>query len=700
MRARLEEERKVREESQRKAREDAERERKESEERAKRESDELRAKLEEERKAREESERKAREEAERRAREDAARDAKDQAEREAREHAEREAKERAEREVKEHAEREAKEHAEREAKEHAERVRLESEARARKEAEEQATLQAEAQARQEAEDKLRLEAEGRAQREAQERSEAEANRVEDERRREDQEAKAKAKVKASEDEEAQRQERQSPAAEPDHAAWEREHAEAQALFAAQHAETERHFADMEKELEAEEAAAGAGGARPGPAPEASRESVEPDRTAAAVRPARADSASRGTQAKSEFEGVQAAYRAPLRWGKPVALAMFALLVLVLVLIHFVSFDGYIPQFEKLAGEKLQQPVQIKALHLSLLPTPHWRMDGVSAGKEGQFVAERINAVTELGSMFSDKKAFTSIEIVSPVLSEQGMVALLFGKPQGQDFKVASLSVKNGTLASETIALPALDAKIVFGEDGAWKSIALETPDRKTTLLLEPKGEGAQIEMQTNVFSTPFGPAFLLENFSAKGTLGRDELNLAEFKGGIHGGYLSGSVNLKWGADWSMGGEVSARGMDPGRFVPALLEEGTFEGKASYAMRAKSYEELFAAPRLDGSFTILKGTLIGVDLARLLQGGGMGGKTTFAELSGNFVRDGGRSQVSQLRLSAGPVTASGSAEADARKNVSGRFGVELKSSVVQARASLALSGSLREPRFSR
>ena len=394
------------------------------------------------------------------------------------------------------------------------------------------------------------------------------------------------------------------------------------------------------------------------------------------------------------------YRTPINWGKPVALGLFLILVLCLGLIHFVSFDGYIPKFEKLASEHLQQPVKIKMLHLSLVPAPHWRLEGVSAGNEGQFAAERINAVAELGSMFSEKKAFRSIELESPVLSEDGLVALLFGRPQGQDLKVASISVKNGKLNSKTIILPALDATIAMGEDGAWKKIVLETPDHKTNLLLEPKGEGAQLEVETNVFATPFGPAFLLENFSAKGTIVRDQLRLSEFKGGIFGGYLSGSANLKWGAVWSLGGEVSARGMDPGRITPSLVEEGALEGKATYAMRAKSYDELFAAPRLEGTFAVQKGSLIGADLARLLQGGGIGGKTSFAELTGNFVRDVGKTQMQQLRLSAGPVSAGGSAEADARKNLSGRFAVELKSPVAQARANLVLSGTLREPRFSR
>jgi hypothetical protein len=47
-----------------------------------------------------------------------------------------------------------------------------------------------------------------------------------------------------------------------------------------------------------------------------------------------------------------------------------------------------------------------------------------------------------------------------------------------------------------------------------------------------------------------------------------------------------------------------------------------------------------------------------------------------------------------------MSLSGNGEADARKNVSGRFSVELKSPVAQARANLTLSGTLREPRFSR
>ena len=219
-------------------------------------------------------------------------------------------------------------------------------------------------------------------------------------------------------------------------------------------------------------------------------------------------------------------------------------------------------------------------------------------------------------------------------------------------------------------------------------------------MLVPDGEGAQLEADANAFSLPSDPPFVLEGFSAKGALRRGELKLSEIKGGIYGGYLSGSAEIKWSGGWSISGAVSVRAMEPGRFAPALFEEGTLEGKATYAMRAKSYGELFAAPRLEGSFEIRKGALVGVDLGRLLQGGGVGGKTSFAELTGSFLREGGKTQVRQVHLSSGPVSAGGAVEADAAKRLSGRFVVELKSPVAQARSNLTLSGTLGDPRFSR
>ena len=721
-----ERERKARDEAERKAKEQGERERNEMEEKARREADDLRAQLEKERKAREDAERRAKDEAERKARQDAERKAKEHAERSAKEHADRVASE-AEARARQEAEELSRKDAEENARSEADAARAADES-VRRAAEEQAQAAAKAgpslddlvkieidfDAVQSATKEVKLEAakppasadenmlkvlEEKARRDAEEQArnlaeekasmaaDAEEKRDEEDRRRKDEQAAQPRQVKDRAFEQP--------------AAREQEYAAAKAQLEAQNEETERHFADMEKELEAEAAAATGEKTPPEPSQDARKRDKETARERVRAEAAvHAETAVRADEDRAATEETRVVYRTPINWGKPVALALFLILILGLVLIHFVSFDGRIPQFEKLAGAHLQQPVKIKALHLSLLPLPHWRLDGVSVGNEGQLAVAQITAVAALGSMFSDQMVFKSIELESPVLSEQGLIALLFAKSQGQDFKVASVIVRNGKLDSKTIVLPVLDAKIAIGDDGAWQKIALETPDHKTSLLLEPKGEGAQLEVETNAFSMPFGPAFILENFSAKGVIGRNELRLSEFKGAIYGGYLSGNASLKWGTDWSLGGEISARAIDPGSTAPALLEDGKLEGKAVYAMRAKSYDELFAAPRLEGTFAVQKGSLLGVDLARLLQSGGVGGKTAFAELTGSFVREGPRTQLRQVRLSAGPVSAGGSADVDAGKNISGRFVVELKSPVAQARVNLAVSGTLREPRFNR
>ncbi|MHB8667791.1 MAG: AsmA family protein [Burkholderiales bacterium] len=725
--ARIEAERREREEAEREAKERAQRE---AEMQARREAEEY-ARAQEA--ARELAARKAREAEERARREqeaarlEAERREREEAERRAREAAERERKEaddRARREAQERARREqeaARLEAERMAKEAAQREREEAVARettlpaaesapslddaVKIETDIDAVLRASGGApwdepkrssgtddtlQKEAEERANREAEERANREAaaraREEAEAAAERAEDERRRREEEARA--------------QERAPDQAGDAEHVW--DHAEANALMQAQEAETERHFAEMEKVLEAEQLAA-TGEKRPTESHQLARkreqeEASERERAGAAARELEAEAE---LAAEAELETAPARIRTPVNWGRPVAVGLFLVLVLGLISIPFIPFDGYIPQFEKLASAYMQQPVKIKTLNLMLLPQPHWRMDDVSVGDHGQLSVARVNAIAELGSMFSDKKVFKSIELESPVLSEQGLLALLFGKPHGQDFKVAKIVATNGKLNSTTFNLPALDAIIAVGQkEGTWQTIALESGDHNTRLQLTRDGTGAHIEAHTNAFSMPLNPSFTLENFDATGVIHPGELKLSEFSGARYGGIISGNATLTWGADWSLRGEIRAKAVDPGKLAQKLIESGNVEGKATYALHAKSYAGLFAAPHLEGGFAVSKGTLLGVELGRFLQGGGVGGKSEFAELSGTFVQDAGKTQVRQIRLVSGPLSASGSADVDGGGHISGHFVVELKSSVAQARANLTLSGALGDPHFSR
>lgn len=516
----------------------------------------------------------------------------------------------------------------------------ESEEQARRETEEQARREADAQARklaeQQAEERARRDAEERARQEAA----AQAQRIAEEQARRE----AEEKVQREAEEEARR---------------EAERAEQETQARLRMEADEKAWREAEEKFRREEA-----------------EAAEEARTRAVAKAGKASSTK------------------PRKWGLPVALGLLALIVIGLVAIHLVSYDGQIPQFEKAITAQFQQPVKIKAIHLSLVPRTQLRLEDVSIGAEGQVRVSRITAVGGVGNLFSEKKVFTSIELDSPLVTESGLGWMLFGKSPARDVAFGQVSASNARLESKNVSLPAFDAKLQFDGDGAWKTIVIESADKNLSLELAPKGEAVQIEFKARSFRIPFGSDLTLDDLVASGTANRAELAVAEFKGFAHGGILGGNARLKWGANWSLAGELNARQIDTARLLPGTMD-GRLAGTAVYAMQAPDGAKLFAANRLEGNFVVARGTLFGVDLGRLLQGGGMSGDTRFTELAGSFVHERGATQLRQVRLSEGAISANGTAEVDADSNVRGRFAVELKMSAEQRRANLAAGGTLKK-----
>ena len=511
-------------------------------------------------------------------------------------------------------------------------------------------LQSEAQARHDAEEDARREAAQRSQEEA----DAQARRMAEEQARRDAEEAARRQAAERARQEAEEQVRRD--AEEAARRQAAEHARQEAETQVRQRSEEQAWHEAEEKIRREEA-------------EASR---------------RANAASVGSKAASGK---------PRKWGKILAMGLVALVAIALVAIHLISFDGQIPQFEKSLARQFRQPVKIQALRLSLVPQPQLRLEGVSIGSAGQIRVEQIKAAGELGNLFNDKKVFKSVELNSPVISEEGLGWILFGKPQASDTVFGQVSALNANLESKNVSLPAFDAKLLFDAEGAWKTIAIESQDKNISLELAPKGKSVQIDVKARSFRIPFGSAIVLEDMVATGTADDSGLAVTEFKGFFYGGILSGNARLKWGSGWTLAGELNAKQVDTSRVVPGLLNGARLVAKASYAMQAPEAAKLFSAPRLEGNFIIPRGTLLGVDLGRILQGGGTRGDTMFSELSGTFVHDRGATQLRQVRLSEGVMSANGMVDVDADKNVRGRFVLDLKLSAEQRRGSLLVSGTL-------
>jgi len=724
--ARREAEEKAKREAEAQAKKDAEEKaRKEAAERAHREAEE-KARLEAEAQAKKDAEEQARQKAEEKAR----REAEQQAHKAVEEKARLEAEAQAKLEAEERARQEAEEKARRKAvvaqirREAIEKFKRDSEERARKEAEEKSRLEAEAQARQEAEEQARRDAAEQARRDA----EAQAQREADERARlkaeaqERQEAERQARWEAEEEarlaaeaqakQQAEREARERSRLEAEAKAKEEAEERARRIANEKEARIKRDAARQaewdakrQAEQEAREKAQLAEEALAKQEAEAAEEEAKKQIVEAAEEQAR-QQAERDIEQEVAYQAGQAAifsnpdkhYRRPAKWRKyPVPLLLF-LAVIGAVGVPVIPFDGQARVFEKAAAAQFQQPVKIDEVHLALMPQPHWRLERVSIGEKAQIEVAQIDATAELDTLFSDKIVFKAIKLTSPVLTEEGLGWLLFGRPQGGDAKRLAVNASNARLKTQGISLPAFDATTEIGADGMWQNMVLEDASKKVRIELQPKGETVQIELRAEAFAALFNSSFPLEKISARGTVKRDEMRLTEFRGILHDGDIKGNARLKWDTNWSLAGEVSAHQLSTATWAPRLLEGGRVEGSAKYVLQAATPNLLFSAPRVRGNFEIRNGTVLGLELVSLLRSFSPGGKSSFSEASGGFAYEGGRIQLHDVRLRAGLISANGNADVDADNKLNGHFKVDLKAPTRQARANLTVSGTLKEPRF--
>src|SRR6266849_6289195 len=610
-----------------------------------------RARREAEERQRRQAEEKARLEAEARARIDAAQAAKREAEERAprgggETRAKVEAEMRARREFEERARREEEERSGREA----ELKRLaEEEARKRRDAEESEALM---RSLREQEEKVQQESEqrGREERERREREEGDRREGEERARRESEEE-ARRKEEGKRDEEKEKRTR----------------------------EEEKTLADSE----AEEAAQG--------------------RKVARAKERSGEQAARGRQ-EAAGAAAQSARRAwtkrkPGNFVRQLAVMLLVLLVVSIAVVPFVPLES--APYEKAAQAWLGEPVKIGAFTLALLPMPRLKFEKFVIGKEPQIRVATIRATPEIGSVLAERKAFKRLELENVAFPRRYLSALLLGRGKGESLGVERLTAKGLKLDIPGLNLPALELDASFSPDGALKSVTFVDAERKLSVKLQPRGGKAAVEISSDKFPLPIGADLALEEFTAKGTVTRSELALNEAEARAFGGRLLGSARLRWSGGWSLEGEIAARQMDAAKIAAPLVAGGTLEGRGVYSMRALLPERLLTNARLEGNFTVQKGSITNVDMTRLLQGSGSGGGTTpFAEMSGGVSAGPNRVLVRQIRMVAGLLNAAGQVEMDPQKNLSGRLQLELRSRTFQVRATLAVAGTLKNPQFRR
>ena len=644
---------------------DKEKARHAAEEKARREADEkVRRELDE--KARLEAEKRAKIEAEEKAR----RDAEEKIRREIEDKARREAEEKARLEAEERARREAEEKAR---LEETERIRREAEEKVLRELEEKARRERREKARLEEEERIRLEAEEKVRREIKEKARREA---EEKARLEDEE-----KARLEEEERIRRKAEEKV----------RREIEEKARLEAE--ETARLEAEEKTRREAEE--------------KARREAEEKARREAEEKARReAEEKARLEQEERDREAIRVRIR--LRSEKrrrmilPLVIGLLLPVGVVMLLLQVLSFDGKRIEFEKAATEMFGVPVKVGSTRLGVLAGPQWLMNDVTVGADEQTVKiARVRLGMSLFGVFGAPLRFESIHLEAPQLPPVMALKLLGQAADGTRLKSGEIRVNGLTFDTNQKNLPALDIRATF-DDGRLTKISGqgENPESGKLSLVINREDKWHLTLSAAQVRWLVGTSLPLADVTLKGDLAADGLQITEFTAALPSGELAGSGKLGWQDGWRVNAKLEGKRIDAAKLVPTWIQEGSISGSALMFAESGKLGDLFPHSKLSGSFSIGRGLLGGIDLDKVLQDRGQGEQSRFESLSGEFAVESGRIELSELKLTALELKATGSLSFDASRNANGRLAVEAKSGGVRRSANLRISGSLAAPRYQR
>jgi uncharacterized protein involved in outer membrane biogenesis len=216
-----------------------------------------------------------------------------------------------------------------------------------------------------------------------------------------------------------------------------------------------------------------------------------------------------------------------------------------------------------------------------------------------------------------------------------------------------------------------------------------------------------MNLNASGWALPLGPRVQFDELSLAAVIDRQQAVVTKIDGRVGRASIKGVAKVNWGNSNSVkvAGELSVSNGDLGQLLTGFTRDfsasGTLSANMTYILQGSTLAALFSNPRIEATFNVQKGVLNNVDVVRAIQSpsrdGVRGGKTNFDVLAGSLEIAGKRYSYRQLRLSSGPMNASGNFDLGPDGDLSGRISAELGTkSIVIARGMLNVAGNLKAP----
>ncbi|MFW5432384.1 MAG: AsmA-like C-terminal region-containing protein [Methylophilaceae bacterium] len=660
-----------------------------------------------------------------------AEEAKEKAKLEAEEAAQKEAAAKAEKEAREKAEVEAQAE-KRKAEEAKEKAKLEAEDAARKEAaakaEEEVRKKAEAEAQAEkreaeaAKEKAKLEAEEAARKEAAAKAEEEAKaekrvaairKVEAAKEKAKQEAIAKAEEEAKQEaiakaEEEAREKAEAKArtkAEAERVAIEKAAIKEQAKLEAAAKKEEKVRRKTEDKATAEKKALEKAETKE----QARREGVVRAEKKAAAKAATKENRLEILNTLQPVTRVKQWLISIYSGIKPLSIYAIAVLFLLIVAAQFINIHILINPIEKIATKNIQDKVNIKTIHIALLPSPHLVLKGINIADSTTINANKVRIYPNLlnlkEKLFNSSKApyeIQSITIEGFKIAQKDLSRIPSwegASSRDQQLKVNKITLKGMSIQLNSIELPKLDADLLLDSAGLLKEAAIVTDSKNLTVTINHTNNNYLIDISAARWRAPISPYPIFTKLNAKGSINNGVLTLPNITGALYNGDITAQLNMDLAStQLASKSEFEVKNL----FIADMAEElkldtlldGKLNGNGQFSFNVNKPLNSIDTANLNAAFEINNGSLRKVDLAEAMRSGNLSGSTEFNKLTGRVLLKNKTYQFNKILLQDNQLSASGQLKIDPNNIVSSNISskIMLKRNSINAR--LVITGPLK------
>lgn len=387
----------------------------------------------------------------------------------------------------------------------------------------------------------------------------------------------------------------------------------------------------------------------------------------------------------------------VNWPLLAVIAVLGVAAGMTALLVFFPYANFKPQVEENLAAFLHQPVKIGAMRVTLTPRPNLTLDQIEIGPTGEVRIASAKLIPGAAALLHQKEIVFSAQLDGVELGVKG--AELLARGRGAVGKAAwhvdYTTFGNLTLMIGNTRLAHLQGEISAGPGGI-ESVNMRTEDRNFRVSLTGEGEGFRLSGSALDWKAG-GQVVRSLDLAAK--LNASGLNFSQFDGGILRGLMSGTLILGW--DGRLRSDLSLTRVDASQLWSMLGVDipvrGELSGNFHVESSADDWSLLLSGARINADVRLARGQVERIDLGAAVRNGNgaamRGGTTGFDELATGVRRDGTNWRLSNLRLAAGSMAATGDLSITENGPLAGSLQVTLSGKI---HSPVAFGGTLKEP----